>query len=39
MVANPFAQGNPASLTGALTARANKYYRLFRVDNLHGVAS
>ena len=39
MVANPFAQGNPATLTGALTARANKYYRLFRVDNLHGVAS
>ena len=38
MVANPFAQGT--TLGGsALTQRTNKYYRLFRVDNLHGVAS
>jgi len=38
MVANPFAEGSAAGL-GALNARANRYYRLFRVDNLHGVAS
>ena len=38
MVANPFSQGN-ATTSGALTARANQYYRIFRVDNLHGVAS
>jgi Major capsid protein Gp23 len=38
MVANPYAQGT--TLGGAsLTQRTNKYYRLFRVDNLHGVAS
>jgi hypothetical protein len=38
MVANPFAEGSTQGL-GALTARANLYYRIFRVDNLHGVAS
>ena len=38
MVANPFAEGSAAGL-GALTARSNRYYRMFRVDNLHGVAS
>jgi hypothetical protein len=38
MVANPFAEGTNAGL-GALNARANVYYRIFRVDNLHGVAS
>jgi hypothetical protein len=38
MVANPFAEGTNAGL-GALTARSNVYYRIFRVDNLHGVAS
>jgi len=38
MVANPFAGGSTVG-SGALTARANVYYRLFRVDNLHGVAS
>jgi hypothetical protein len=38
MVANPFAEGSAAGL-GALNARSNRYYRLFRVDNLHGVAS
>ena len=40
MAANPFAKGSSAaSATGAIEARTNKYYRLFRVDNLHGVAS
>jgi hypothetical protein len=38
MVANPFAGGSTVG-SGALTARGNVYYRLFRVDNLHGVAS
>jgi hypothetical protein len=38
MVANPFAEGSAAGL-GALNARTNVYYRIFRVDNLHGVAS
>lgn len=38
MVANPFAEG-PTQGLGALNARANVYYRIFRVDNLHGVAS
>ena len=33
MVANPFAQGTTAGL-GALTARTNNYYRIFRVRNL-----
>jgi len=38
MVANPFAEGANVG-NGALNARKNVYYRLFRVDNLHGVAS
>jgi len=38
MVANPFAEGTNQGL-GALNARKNVYYRIFRVDNLHGVAS
>jgi hypothetical protein len=38
MVANPFAEGASQGL-GALNARSNRYYRIFRVDNLHGVAS
>jgi hypothetical protein len=38
MVANPFAEGSTQGL-GALNARLNVYYRIFRVDNLHGVAS
>jgi hypothetical protein len=38
MVANPFAEGTTQGL-GRLTARSNVYYRIFRVDNLHGVAS
>ena len=38
MVANPFAEGSTVGL-GGLKARGNVYYRIFRVDNLHGVAS
>ena len=38
MVANPFAEGASVG-SGALNARSNRYYRMFRVDNLHGVAS
>jgi len=38
MVANPFAEGTTVG-SGALNARSNRYYRIFRVDNLHGVAS
>jgi len=38
MVANPFAEGSTVG-SGALNARKNVYYRMFRVDNLHGVAS
>ena len=38
MVANPFAEGSAAG-AGAISARSNVYYRIFRVDNLHGVAS
>jgi len=38
MVANPFAEGANQG-NGRLDARINRYYRMFRVDNLHGVAS
>jgi hypothetical protein len=38
MVANPFAEGSVAG-GGRLATRSNRYYRIFRVDNLHGVAS
>jgi hypothetical protein len=38
MVANPFAEGASQGL-GRLQDRSNLYYRIFRVDNLHGVAS
>jgi hypothetical protein len=38
MVANPFAEGAGVG-NGSLTTRSNRYYRMFRVDNLHGVAS
>lgn len=40
MVSNPFvakANGDPDGET--LTARRNQYYRVFRVDNLHGINS
>jgi hypothetical protein len=37
MVANPFVVGSNGLSDGeALTARSNQYYRIFRVDNLHG---
>jgi len=36
MVANPFAEGASQGL-GRLTDRSNLYYRIFRVDNLHGM--
>jgi hypothetical protein len=38
MVANPFAEGTTSGF-GRLQTRSNLYYRIFRVDNLHGVAS
>ena len=38
MVANPFAEGTTVG-GGLLKQRSNLYYRIFRVDNLHGVAS
>lgn len=38
MVANPFAEGSTQGL-GVINSRSNVYYRIFRVDNLHGVAS
>ena len=38
MVANPFAEGTAVG-GGRLATRQNRYYRIFRVDNLHGVAS
>ena len=38
MVANPFAEGTTVGF-GGIKTRANVYYRIFRVDNLHGVAS
>jgi hypothetical protein len=33
MVANPFAEGTSQGL-GAMTVRANNYYRAFRIANL-----
>jgi hypothetical protein len=33
IVANPFAEGSTAG-NGAITARTNQYYRIFRIDNL-----
>jgi len=38
MVSNPYAPGSSIS-NGNLNTRSNVYYRVFRVDNLHGVAS
>ena len=37
MCENPFARGTAASVDNIGTARNNCYYRIFRVDNLHGV--
>lgn len=40
MVANPFSKGTTAiGVNAGIELRSNRYYRLFRVDNLHGVAS
>jgi len=40
MVANPFSKGTATiGVNAAMELRSNRYYRLFRVDNLHGVAS
>ena len=41
MVSNPFvttAIGGTDADEGALTSRVNQYYRIFRVDNLHGIS-
>jgi hypothetical protein len=36
LVTNPYAEGTTVG-NGALTARANTYYRIFRVDNINSV--
>jgi hypothetical protein len=38
MAPNPFAKGL-AAVSNTIGHRENQYYRIFRVDNLHGVAS
>jgi hypothetical protein len=39
MVSNPFVESSAGSADGeSLTARKNQYYRIFRVDNLHGIS-
>jgi len=41
MVSNPFVTSDAAGTSpdeGALTKRRNQYYRIFRVDNLHGIS-
>jgi hypothetical protein len=37
MTENPFARGTSAAGNNMGTRRENKYYRIFRVDNLHGI--
>jgi len=37
MVENPFSQGTTANSDNINTRRTNVYYRIFRVDNLHGI--
>jgi len=37
MTENPFAKGTAAATDNIGTRRTNKYYRIFRVDNLHGI--
>lgn len=37
MTENPFAKGESASTDNLGTRRTNKYYRIFRIDNLHGI--
>ena len=40
MVANPFSKGTTAiGVNAGIELRSNRYYRLFRVDNLQGVAA
>ena len=39
MVSNPFVLNSGTPDGEALTARKNQYYRVFRVDNLHGINS
>ena len=39
MAPNPFARGVTALTNNTINHRENQYYRIFRVDNLHGVAS
>jgi len=39
MVSNPFVEKSAGVADeGTLTARKNQYYRIFRVDNLHGIS-
>ena len=37
MVANPFASGTASGVDGLRARRENQYYRIFRVQNLHGI--
>jgi len=37
MVENPFSQGTTANSNNINTRRTNVYYRIFRIDNLHGI--
>ena len=37
MAENPFARGTSASVDNIGARRSNTYYRIFRVDNLHGI--
>jgi hypothetical protein len=37
MTENPFSRGTTVAENNLGTRRENKYYRIFRVDNLHGI--
>jgi hypothetical protein len=40
LVSNPFVTKDSSTADGELlTARRNQYYRIFRIDNLHGINS
>tara|TARA_R100000152_G_C6760297_1_gene184346 strand:- start:638 stop:1531 length:894 start_codon:yes stop_codon:yes gene_type:complete len=39
MVENPFSRGTGAAQNNIYNPRENVYYRIFRVDNLHGIES
>ncbi len=39
MTENPFARGTSAASNNMGARRTNKYYRIFRIDNLHGILS